>query len=387
MLQQFQPLLLGQVQDEFSRSAVPILIQRYWPVLLPAALGLTAIYLLLPRARRYPPLYGAVAAALAMIATGWLLIRTEWVLVETILFFTFAGLAILFGGMMITQRNPVHAALAFAVVVLSTCGLFLLLAAPFLMAATIIIYAGAIVVTFLFVIMLAQQAGLSNADQRSREPFLASVAGFVLLASILCILQKTYAEPVDKLDSFIAKAEFAAKSDNFKEWQQIFGDDGDFFKDFRQHVTPTREFAKPDANHKALSDAIQNAGTTWSSLNPIDERQVDDVIGGRAARIKLFKIELVEVCQRAVLVRQNQGSIQPESSLPLSNFAGAPANAPIEIDEDGKPKERIKAANVAGLGKALFTDYLLAVELAGTLLLVATIGAIAIAGRRAEGLR
>ena len=78
-----------------------------------------------------------------------------------------------------------RAALSFALVVLSTCGLFLLLAAPFLMAATIIIYAGAIIVTFLFVIMLAQQAGLSDADQRSREPFLACVAGFVLLGAML----------------------------------------------------------------------------------------------------------------------------------------------------------------------------------------------------------
>jgi NADH-quinone oxidoreductase subunit J len=42
---------------------------------------------------------------------------------------------------------------------------------------------------------------------------------------------------------------------------------------------------------------------------------------------------------------------------------------------------------VAGLGRSLFTDYLLAVELGGTLLLIATIGAIAIAGRRAEGVR
>ena len=41
----------------------------------------------------------------------------------------------------------------------------------------------------------------------------------------------------------------------------------------------------------------------------------------------------------------------------------------------------------ASLGQALFTDYLLPVELAGTLLLVATIGAIAIASRRTEGLR
>ena len=45
------------------------------------------------------------------------------------------------------------------------------------------------------------------------------------------------------------------------------------------------------------------------------------------------------------------------------------------------------AENLAHLGLSLFTDYLVAVELAGTLLLVATIGAIAIAGRRTEGLR
>src|SRR5207248_9683368 len=97
------------------------------------------------------------------------------------------------GGMMMTQKNAVDAALSFALVVLSTCGLYLLQAAPFLMAATIIIYAGAIVVTFLFVIMLAQQEGVSNADQRSREPFLASLAGCILLASLLCVLHKTYA--------------------------------------------------------------------------------------------------------------------------------------------------------------------------------------------------
>ncbi len=43
--------------------------------------------------------------------------------------------------------------------------------------------------------------------------------------------------------------------------------------------------------------------------------------------------------------------------------------------------------NVAPLGRALFTDYLLAVELGGTLLLAATIGAIAITHRRREGAR
>src|SRR5208282_3321133 len=122
-------------------------------------------------------------------------VRTDTIWQESVLFYAFAGIAVTAGVMLITQSNPVHAALSFALVVLSTCGLFLLLAAPFLMAATIIVYAGAIVVTFLFVIMLAQQEGVSDADQRSREPFLATVAGFVLLGSLLCIMHKTYSGP------------------------------------------------------------------------------------------------------------------------------------------------------------------------------------------------
>src|SRR5206468_949304 len=48
-----------------------------------------------------------------------------------------------------------------------------------------------------FVIMLARQEGLTSADARSREPFLASLAGFVLLGTLWCLLDKTYnLEPV-----------------------------------------------------------------------------------------------------------------------------------------------------------------------------------------------
>src|SRR5262249_39813365 len=146
----------------------------------------------LPQARRLKPLVGAALAGIALVLGASVLVRLETPFVESVLFFAFSGLAIASGVMMITQANPVHAALSFALVVLSTCGLFLLQAAPFLMAATIIIYAGAIVVTSLFVIMLAQQEGVSNADQRSREPFLASLAGCVVLASLLCVLHRTY---------------------------------------------------------------------------------------------------------------------------------------------------------------------------------------------------
>src|SRR5262249_3955808 len=68
-----------------------------------------------------------------------------------------------------------------------------------LMAATIIVYAGAIVVTFLFVLMLAQQTGPSDGDQRSREPLLASITGFVLLGALLYVLRIGMVEPGNEI--------------------------------------------------------------------------------------------------------------------------------------------------------------------------------------------
>src|SRR6266852_4013327 len=161
-------------------------------IVLPVILGLIGVYLLLPRIRPYPTIWGAAVSGLALLLAGFTLIRGGMAVPENLLFYCFSAIAIVTGTMLITQRNPVHAALSFALVVLSTCGLFLLQAAPFLMAATIIVYAGAIVVTFLFVIMLAQHAGISDADFRSREPAFSCFAGFVLLGTLLYVLHLNY---------------------------------------------------------------------------------------------------------------------------------------------------------------------------------------------------
>ena len=74
-----------------------------------------------------------------------------------------------------------YSALWFASVVLSTAGLFLLADAPFLAAGTIIVYAGAIIVTFLFVIMLAQMEGKADYDRAARSPAWATFTCFLLL--------------------------------------------------------------------------------------------------------------------------------------------------------------------------------------------------------------
>ena len=170
-------------------AAVPSSAE-WWPIAPPLLAGGAAIYLLLPRPRSYPVLWGSLLGLLALILAGVLLTRSGVVTPETVLFWAFSAMGIVSGTLLVTQHNPARAALSFTLVVLSTCGLYLLLAAPFLMAATIIIYAGAIIVTFLFVIMLAQQVGLSDADDRSREPLLATITGFVLLGTLLFVLQR-----------------------------------------------------------------------------------------------------------------------------------------------------------------------------------------------------
>ena len=224
------------------------------------ALGICA---LMPRTRTRSRTFGLL---LALVGTGialWALPSPTGLLANQVLFWVFSASAIFCAILMITSRNPVYAALWFALVTLATCGLFLLQQAAFLAAATIIVYAGAIIVTFLFVIMLAQQAGATAYDQHSHHVLLASVGAFVLLGALLATLRS---------DAWPAPASPAAAA--------------------------------------AVEPALAQNG--------------------------------------------------------LSRTHGA----------DGK---------MQSLGRSLFGDYLYAVELAGTVLLVASIGAIAIAPRRSQG--
>jgi NADH-quinone oxidoreductase subunit J len=69
-------------------------------------------------------------------------------------FYALSGLALLSGFLVITRRNVVHSALALIVTLLSVAGLYLMLYAPFVAGVQIIVYAGGIMVLFLFVIML-----------------------------------------------------------------------------------------------------------------------------------------------------------------------------------------------------------------------------------------
>jgi NADH-quinone oxidoreductase subunit J len=84
---------------------------------------------------------------------------------EAILFFVFAGLAVAGAVSLIVQRHPIHSALSLIVVMVALAVLYLLLGAEFVAAVQIIVYAGAIMVLFVFVIMLL------NAGEEERTNF------------------------------------------------------------------------------------------------------------------------------------------------------------------------------------------------------------------------
>ena len=152
-----------------------------WP-LVAVLIGSLGVFLLLPTPRERPRVLGLLLVLGVLAAFSARVFMETRFSVEMVLQQLFGSIAILGAVFLVTQANPARAALAFTLVVLGTSGLYLILGAPFLAAANVIVYAGAIIVTFLFVLMLARQDGPSDASSRSRDPFLATLTGGILLA-------------------------------------------------------------------------------------------------------------------------------------------------------------------------------------------------------------
>jgi NADH-quinone oxidoreductase subunit J len=107
---------------------------------------------------------------------------------ETILFSAFALAAILAALLTITAPAPVASALYLVVTLFCVAGLYVLLAAPFVAAIQIIVYAGAVIVLVLFVIMLLN---LQAVEERISIPWNAAgiaVAGLLLLVVFLTVM-------------------------------------------------------------------------------------------------------------------------------------------------------------------------------------------------------
>ena len=100
------------------------------------------------------------------------------------LFLIFGALAVAGALNLLLQRHPINSALSLVVVMMSLAVLYWSLGAEFLAAAQVIVYSGAIMVLFVFVIMLLN-AGEEEHTHGSR---MAYIAGFPGAAAIFCLL-------------------------------------------------------------------------------------------------------------------------------------------------------------------------------------------------------
>ena len=106
--------------------------------------------------------------------------------VELALFFVLAGIAVIGAVSLIVQRHPIHSALSLIVVMVALAALYLLLGAEFVAAVQVIVYAGAIMVLFVFVIMLLN----AGEEERTNLSRMARYVGLPL--AIVLLLQLVY---------------------------------------------------------------------------------------------------------------------------------------------------------------------------------------------------
>ncbi len=106
-----------------------------------------------------------------------------------IAFWVFSGIAVVGAVLCITQRNPVKSALWLVLTLFALAALFVLLEAQFIAALQVLVYAGAIMVLFLFVIMLLNLGRPGPSDRRRGLGAVAAVGLSVLLLVQLSVLR------------------------------------------------------------------------------------------------------------------------------------------------------------------------------------------------------
>lgn len=166
-----------------------------------STLGALALMLMMPRRGFTPAKIGALLGA-CTLGGLWLVLARHlpdgWGIAgggqAFFYYYLFSAIALVSAVRVMTHTKPVYSALWFILVILSTCGTFLLLGAEFMAMAVVIIYGGAILVTYVFVIMLASPQAKSSTeespdyDRLAWEPLTAVAAGFLLLAVILSVV-------------------------------------------------------------------------------------------------------------------------------------------------------------------------------------------------------
>jgi NADH-quinone oxidoreductase subunit J len=298
-----------------------------------AAIGM---WLMLPRGDRPGRLLGAVIGVASLILFGALGARMGTTGSE-VAFATLAAVTIISAAATVTFRSPVYCALWFALSLLGTAGLFLMQGAQFLGVATIVVYAGAILVTFLFVLMLAQPGGHAYYDRVSWEGMFAATTGAVIIGFLTMTVVRVlnpYVDPelIAALKTFRPEESGGLEAAHVHRARLVAQDDG---------IWTMGVELTDDAPIVTLADQDRLQSHLYNTLPALQENEVSE-----------SDFELVVTTADHPLL----------------------ANAPTDRAAQGAV---LAGEHVATLGARLFSEHLIAIEVAGTLLLVALVGAIA----------
>ena len=287
-----------------------------------AVIGALGLYFMLPHGwsmARFGGLLGAAALGVLMLVT-----LPDAGLGPGAFYYIFTAISLAAAARVITHPRPVYSALYFVLVVLSSSGMLVLLDAEFMAFAMVIIYGGAILVTYMFVIMLAtmpQSAREPDAspeyDRIAREPLAAVVMGFALAAV---------------LGSVLISSDVKANSNGF-----------------------------------SAIVALDQENKRVEASNPIQRGRLEQILRGQG------KMEAGE----AVLSVDLSGR---KISVVHADSLGSPRV--VEMDDT------VVAAlvpNIDNVGLNLFRGHTLGIELAAVILLLSMVGAIVIARQPVPG--
>jgi len=207
-------MLFGAINLSWQQAAE---CPTFWALIA----GTIGLWLLVPTRPSFGKSLGSILVAIAGGLFAYDLPRLGDATGQVIFWFL-AFITLSAAVAMITSQGPVYSAIWFATSLLGTAGLFLLNGAQFLGVATVVVYAGAIVVTFLFVIMLAQPEGQSTYD-RITWGGLAKILGVVCAAALVGILTFTLGRLKTEAGQFTAEAAAAADA-NLKKADGILAE-------------------------------------------------------------------------------------------------------------------------------------------------------------------
>lgn len=304
-----------------------------------AVLGAIGLYLVMPHRRANAKIGGLLALAALVGTFVFIGLALPWpVSAASIYYYIFTAIAAAAAVRVITHPRPVYSALYFVLVVLATSGMLIMLAAEFMAFAMVIIYGGAILVTYMFVIMLATQPQTSNEpetgefyDREARSPGMAVIMGFALVALLTSVIfngrfmDDPAADPVPRISEEQA-------------WTRMLS---------AAAVMPGKFDADNPARARELRSVLQAEGLI----------AVDEYIGE------------VEVTEAAVVAEVLTGD--PRFGRSRARLIEIPPHVVGDF-----------VANIDMVGLALFESHTLGIELAAVVLLLSMVGAIVIARRQ-----